>query len=86
MELCDSLKPIYDLEIALGNEVESIDSPAGTKCPYAVNFKSKLHFVEIENQLALSPSVEQWSNKDAHYPRQKGYFCSKYKHSIAGPL
>ncbi len=86
MKLCESLIPIYDLEISLGNEVESIDSPAGTKCPHAVNFKNKLHFSEIEKQLSLSSSVEQWTNKDKHYPLQKGYFCNKYKHSVAGPL
>ena len=86
MKLCETLSPIYDLEISLGNKVESIDSPAGTKCPYAVNFKHKLHFDEIKKQLNLSSSVHQWSNKDGHYPLQKGYFCDKYKHSIAGPL
>ena len=78
--------PIYDLEISLGNEVESIDAPAGTKCSYAVNFKNILHFSEIENQLSLPASVDQWENKDRHYPVQKGYFCNNNKHSIAGPF
>ena len=86
MKLCETLSTIYNLEISLGNEVESLDSPAGTKCPYAVNFRNKLHFDEIKKQLNLSSSVEQWTNRDKHYPSQKGYFCNEYKHSIAGPL
>lgn len=86
MKLCETLQSIYELEIELGNEVESIDSPAGTKCPYAVNFKNKLHFLEIKKQLNLATSVEEWTNNDKHYPLQKGYVCNKFKHSVSGPL
>ena len=86
MELCNTLKPIFDLEIEHGNEVEYIDSPAGSKCPYSVTFKHRLHYEVIEKKLNLSPSVERWENKDRHYPIQGGYKCTKYNHSISGPL
>ena len=81
-----SLLPIYELEVELGNSIASVDSPAGTNCPFAINFTQRLHHEEINKQLKLSPTVERWTNRDKHYPEQSGYFCSKYKHSIAGPL
>jgi hypothetical protein len=86
MTLCKTLLPIYELEIELGNIVKSIDSPVGTNCPYAVNFINRLHFNEINSRLNLSPSVERWANRDKHYLLQEGFYCSKYRHSVAGPL
>ena len=86
MEICKTLLPIFELEISLGNTVESINSPAGTKCPYAVNFTKRFHFKEIEKQLILASSVDKWKNIDSHYPKQSGYVCNKYKHSLAWPL
>ena len=85
MDICETLYPIYKLELDLGNTVKNIEAPAGAKCPYAVTFASQLHFKEIEKQLTLSSSVDKWKNTDRHYPLQAGYFCNKYKHSIAGP-
>ena len=85
MQLCKTLEPIYKLEISLGNTVKSIDTPAGSKCPFAINLNDKLHFNEIAKQIDLASTVEKWENKDRHYPLQSGYACSKYKHSIAGP-
>lgn len=86
MELCNTLKPIFDLEIEQGNEVEYIESPAGSKCPYSVTFKYRLHYEEIEESLKLPQSLERWKNKDRHYPLQSGNKCTKYNHSISGPL
>ncbi len=84
--LCKTLHSIYALEISLGNSIASIDTLGYTKCPFAINFKNRLHFEEISKQLELPESVERWENKDSHYSVQAGYFCNKYKHSIAGPL
>lgn len=86
MPLCSTLQPIYELEVSLGNSIKSIEAPAGTHCFYAVNFRKKLHLKVIYEQLLLPESVVEWSNKDHHYDLQTGFYCNKFKHSIAGPL
>lgn len=83
--LCKTLKPILELELSKGNSIESIDTPAGTKCTFAINLKKRIEHEAI-SKLILANTVEQWQNKDRHYPLQSGYSCSKYNHSIAGPL
>ena len=45
--LSRELWPIFDLEIALGNEVAYVAEPAGTACPYAVSFQRPLHLQAI---------------------------------------
>lgn len=83
--LCKTLQPILKSELAEGNSIESIDAPAGTSCPLAINLKNKINHVAI-SKLSLVNTVENWQNKDRHYSQQSGYSCTKYKHSIAGPL
>lgn len=83
--LSENLKLIYELEISLGNTVASIDSPAGTKCPLAINFKNGLNHFKIK-ELNLNNSVEHFINKDPHYPKESGYVCKKTNHVISGPL
>lgn len=83
--LSPSLQPIVDLELKKGNKVFRIDKPAGSKCPYAIIFKFPLHFQEIKESLTLSSVVEEWENKDPHYPLERGFFCNETQHSIAGP-
>jgi hypothetical protein len=83
--LCKTLQPILDSELAEGNSIESIDTPAGTNCPFAVHLKNKINHLTIK-KLSLANTVENWQNKDKHYPLQNGYSCTKFKHSIAGPL
>jgi hypothetical protein len=83
--LCNTLQPILQLEIAMGNSIASIEAPAGSNCSFAIHLANKLHHQEIK-KLNLPNSVESWENKDRHYPLQSGYACTKYRHSIAGPL
>ena len=83
--LSPSLQPIVDLELIKGNKVLRIDEPAGSRCPYAIVFKFPLHFQEIKESLTLSSSVEEWENKDPHYPIERGFFCNETEHSITGP-
>ncbi len=84
-ELCESLQPILKLELARGNEIESINVMSWTNCSYAVNLKNKMDHASVSN-LALPETVQKWECQDSHYSLQSGYSCSKSKHSIAGPL
>ena len=85
--LSEDLRPIYDLEMAKGNQVERIDEPAGTDCPLAVVFKHPLHVKEIRSELTLPSSVEYWEHYDPHYSvkAEAGYACQKTAHCIIGP-
>ncbi|MEW8023692.1 MAG: hypothetical protein AB2803_08300 [Candidatus Thiodiazotropha sp.] len=83
--LCKTLQPILELELASGNSIESVDAPAGTACPFAINLKNRINHQSV-SQLQLENTIEKWQNTDRHYPLQSGYKCTKYKHSIAGPL
>ncbi|MEW8214333.1 MAG: hypothetical protein AB2725_06415 [Candidatus Thiodiazotropha endolucinida] len=83
--LCKTLQPILVLELSRGNFIESVDAPAGTNCPFAINLKKRIDH-EAVSKLSLANTVEKWENKGQHYPVQSGYGCSKYKHSIAGPI
>jgi len=85
-QLSQNLTPIYEIELRLGNVVQSIDEPAGSKCPLALNFLHQLHIAEIRDQIALPASVEYWENRDSHYPMQNGYRCNVTGHVISGPL
>jgi len=84
IKLSDDLEPIYQLELQLGNQVVRVDTPAGTACPLAINFRDPLHLAEIA-KLKLAPSVSQWSNADPHYPKETGYRSNTSKHALAGP-
>lgn len=57
--LSKNLVPIYEYELALGNEEAGRYENAWTKCPLEIIFKYPLHFQEIERDLILSPSVER---------------------------
>lgn len=85
-KLSQDLLPIYQLELERGNEVERVDEPAGTNCPYAVVFKKPLHKAEIEEMLDLSPSVKYWESRDPHYSKEAGYRSETTRHAIAGPI
>ncbi len=84
--LSHDLFPIYQFELDRGNEVERVDEPAGTNCPYAVVLKKPLHKGEIERTLDLLPSVKYWESRDPHYPKEAGYRSETTGHSIAGPI
>lgn len=85
-KLSQDLLPIYQLELDKGNEVERVDEPAGTECPYAVMFKKPLHKKEIESELHLSESVKYWESRDWHYEKRAGYYSETTRHAIAGPI
>jgi hypothetical protein len=80
------LKPIYDLELALGNKVAWTAEPAGTECPLAVGFEQPLHFDEIAARLTLPATVTRWSSDDPHYDPEAGFKCGRTNHALAGPL
>jgi hypothetical protein len=86
MELSDDLRSIYELEIAIGNEVAYIAEPAGTDCPYAVIFKNALNVKAIESELNLPPTVRYWESRDPHYPIEAGYSSLESRHAVAGPI
>jgi hypothetical protein len=83
--LSPSLKPIYELELALGNEVERVDEPAGSRCPLAIVFKKPLHVTDISARLKLSEEVTEWESSDPHYPAEKGFHCARTNHVIGAP-
>ncbi len=85
-KLSHDLLPIYQLELAMGNEVARVDEPAGTKCPYALVFKRALHKAEIERELELSSSVKYWESRDRHYPQEAGYYSEATGHAVLGPI
>lgn len=86
MELSADLMPIYEFELANGNEVERIDQPAGTKCPFCIVFKHPLHKFEFTLDIELSPTVRYWESRDPHYPLEAGYASDVSRHAVCGPL
>ncbi len=83
--LSDALRPIYDIELRLGNRVVRVDDRAWTACVLAVVFEQPLHRQEIEAELELPASVVFWDCTDPHYPLESGYYCERAQHSVAGP-
>lgn len=84
--LSSELKPIVDFELSVGNEIERIDRPAGTRCPLAVVFKRPLDFGGFEKKLGKPKGVERWENRDRHYDLESGYVCEKTNQAIAAPI
>ena len=80
------MRPIFDLEIELGNELSHVEEPAGTRCPYAVVFKQPLHFQAIRERLQLPETIKFWDSRDPHYAIEAGFICETSRHSIAGPI
>jgi hypothetical protein len=85
-KLSADLRPIFDLEIARGNEVSHIEEPAGSTCPYAVIFKQPLAKSQILAELKLPPHVRFWESRDPHYSIEAGFYSDVSQHSIAGPI
>ena len=85
-ELSEDLRPIYLLELRLGNEVARVDRLGGAENPLAVVFKHPLHFAEIGDELELAPGVVYWECHDTHYPLEEGYGSKETRDSVAGPM
>jgi len=85
-ELCRELRPIFDLEIELGNRVAFVAEPAGTSCPYAVSFEQPLHLSEISARLELPETIKFWECRDTHYAIEAGFYSETSRHSVAGPI
>ena len=83
--LSKSLKDIVDYELSVGNQIVRIDRPAGTKCPLAVVFKTRLDFNGFRENVGVLDSVSKWENKDRHYDLEAGYVCDKTGQAIAAP-
>ena len=86
IKLSKDLLPIYELELALGNELDRIDEPAGSKCPYAIVFKYPLHKREIDSTLILTSHVRYGETHDSHYGLDTHYFSDESRHAVIGPL
>jgi hypothetical protein len=84
--LSAELRPVYDLEIELANEVSHVEEPAGSSCPYSVIFKRPLHLEAIHERLTLPSDVKFWESRDPHYSIEAGFYCETSRHSIAGPI
>jgi len=84
--LSSALKPMVDYELSVGNEIERIDRPAGTRCPLAVVFKKPLDFKGFEDKNGKPRGVEKWENRDRHYDLEAGYVCERTRQAIAGPI
>ena len=84
--ICEPLRPILQLEIALGNEIQSVAVDTWTETPLAVSLKRPLHLEEIRTKLgAPSAQLKLWTNTDTHYPLETGFVCVETRHSLAGP-
>jgi hypothetical protein len=88
--LSPDLLPLAELELSLGNTITRVDQPAGSTCPYAVNFKDRLHRKDIEQAMEqsadISLHIRRWESRDPHYEVQGGYTTDVLRHCIAGPL
>lgn len=84
--LSPDLRPIVDLELALGNEIRWVQTEGWSRCPLAVTFERPLHFAEVKTKLALPETVKTWENHDPHYDIEAGFTCEKTRHSLAGPI
>ena len=84
--LSSTLKPIVDFELSIGNEIERIDRPAGTRCPLAVVFKKPLDFRGFEELNGKPKGIDRWENRDRHYDLESGYVCEKTRQAIAAPI
>jgi hypothetical protein len=85
-KLSPDLRPIVELELALGNEIHCVETEGWSRCPLAVSFERPLHFAEIAKRLQLPETVGRWENHDPHYSIEAGFACEKTRHAIAGPI
>lgn len=85
MTLCEHLKLIFDYEIQRGNEVKEI-SEGWSKAKLVVDLEKPMDISYGLNHIEKDSCVRYWENNDLHYLRQKGFYCDKCNHSLAGPV
>ncbi|WP_157532766.1 hypothetical protein [Hyphomonas polymorpha] len=66
-KLSPDLLPIYEDEIARGNEVLRVDEPAGSLCPLAVVFRLPLKRESAPSSQAVGNDVYWHENADPRY-------------------
>ncbi|HYE19932.1 MAG TPA: hypothetical protein VEA69_15895 [Tepidisphaeraceae bacterium] len=84
--LSPALRPLADLELALGNTVARTEIDTWSACPLAVVFTHPIHFGDVRARTLLAPSIERWENRDPHYSLEAGYRDPPSRHTLAGPL
>ncbi|OEF99572.1 hypothetical protein BHF71_08475 [Vulcanibacillus modesticaldus] len=84
MWICNHLKPIIDHELSKGNKIQEI-SKGWSNAVLVIDLEKRMDVQYERSDMNLSEYVKYWENKDSHYPLQKGFYCEKCKHSIAGP-
>jgi hypothetical protein len=85
MKLCEHLKPILDSEVTRGNTIREVEEDAWTNAIFVVNMKEKLDLEKDQSLVNSYLFVKSHENTDPHFELQRGFYCSKCKHSIAGP-
>lgn len=78
--LTPSLQAIYDLELALGNQVAQVRESSHPVLPLAIIFMKPLHRAEVEAKIPLGPSVK-WYGIGSF----SGYVCENTRESLQGP-
>jgi hypothetical protein len=84
--LSERLRGILEYELARGNLIARIDSPAGTRCPFAVVLAKPLDIRGYKDKHGLPAGTDTWENHDRHYPLEAGFVCERTRHAIAGPI
>ena len=83
MKLCEHIAPIYQNEIALGNE------PVLVSTPGFVDKGASAHiYVHMKNPIAHydAPFIEYTTTTTPYFPHERMCFCSKCKHYLSGPF
>ena len=87
-KLSSDLLPIYEDEIARGNEVLRVDEPAGSLCPLAVVFRLPLERESARLNQSVGDDVYWHENADPHYEvdGMAGFASKKSRQFIYGPI
>ncbi len=80
-KLSTHLQPIYDLELTLGNTVNSVYGSGHAALPLTVVFKQPLHRAEIESGMQINPPVRWYG-----FGPMGGYVAEDTRQSVQGPV
>jgi hypothetical protein len=84
--LSEALRGVVEYELGQGNNIVRIDTPAVSRCPFAVIFAKPLDFGGFQSSRGLPGGVKIWENYDRHYDIEAGYVCERTRHIVAGPI